>query len=137
MSSSLDSSALPEEGNSHGYISSRTKVRTRKAFERIFKMVPSEALEGIVLYWDRQRALGVSSATVDPADGIQATEANVRLFLMLDILTPSAQTVATMLCERLALRSSSSARANAPVPLAPYVGDGVLQSVLMETGRTT
>lgn len=59
VSSSLES-ATTLEHSSQTYFSSRTKLRARKAFERIYKTVPADVLEGIVVYWDKSRANGVS-----------------------------------------------------------------------------
>jgi hypothetical protein len=57
---SLSETANSESSHSQGYYTSRSKVRARKAFERVYKSSPADVLDNIVVYWDRLRWFKVS-----------------------------------------------------------------------------
>lgn len=59
VTSTLEAEAPIDQSDSQGYFSARTKLRARKAFERIYKTVPGDVLEGIVVYWDKLRGENV------------------------------------------------------------------------------
>lgn len=97
---------------SQGYFSSRVKIRARKALERIYKAAPNDVVESVVWFWDRTRFSAVSFAPFSVILGsqklLQGPESEARVFSMLDILAPSAQTIVSMVCEKLAPKSSGS-----------------------------
>lgn len=81
----------PESSSSKLYFSSRVKLRARKAFERLYKAVPNDVIEAIVDYWHSEVE---SSPSPNPSED--------NMFLLLDHLAPSAQTIVSMLFEKLA-----------------------------------
>lgn len=97
---------------SQGYFSSRVKIRARKALERIYKAAPIDVVESVVWFWDRTRLSSVSLAVlpqiVSSRKLLQGPESEAKVFSMLDILAPSAQTIVSMLCEKLAPKSLGS-----------------------------
>ncbi|KAM0754971.1 hypothetical protein T439DRAFT_284317 [Meredithblackwellia eburnea MCA 4105] len=93
VTSSLEVLAGEDQTSSQGYFLGRAKIRARKALERIYKASPSDVLEDLVAYWEKNRFSASSDSLT-------------RLFSMLDILAPSALTVATMICEKLSSRGS-------------------------------
>ncbi|KAA1127179.1 hypothetical protein PGTUg99_029413 [Puccinia graminis f. sp. tritici] len=80
----------PESSNSKLYFSVRIKLRARKAFERLYKAVPNDVIVAIVDYWHSE----VESKSPNLSED--------NMFLLLDHLAPSAQTIVSMLYERLA-----------------------------------
>ncbi|KAI8459463.1 Dopey, N-terminal-domain-containing protein [Phakopsora pachyrhizi] len=88
---------VSDSTNSKTYFSSRMKLRTKKAFERIYKTVSGEVVEAIVDFWQEEIA---SRPTVAGSED--------NMFLLLDHLAPSAQTIVTMLYERLSSFGHSS-----------------------------
>ncbi|WAQ81113.1 hypothetical protein PtA15_1A451 [Puccinia triticina] len=80
----------PESSNSKLYFSVRIKLRARKAFERLYKAVPNDVIVAIVDYWHSE----VESKSPNMSED--------NMFLLLDHLAPSAQTIVSMLYEKLA-----------------------------------
>ncbi|KAI7962497.1 hypothetical protein MJO28_000591 [Puccinia striiformis f. sp. tritici] len=79
----------PESSSSKLYFSVRIKSRARKAFERLYKAVPNDVIVAIVDHWQSE----VESKSPNLSED--------NLFLLLDHLAPSAQTIVSMLYERL------------------------------------
>lgn len=61
VTSVLEQSSGGEDHDSLGYISSRVKLRARKALERIYKATPVEVIETIIAYWEKVKSSTVSS----------------------------------------------------------------------------
>lgn len=80
----------PESSSSRLYFSARIKLRARKAFERLYKAVPNDVIVALVDYWQSD----IESKSPNLSED--------NLFLLLDHLSPSAQTIVSMLYERLA-----------------------------------
>lgn len=109
-----------ESSSSKAHFASRIKIRARKAFERLYKAVPNEVIESIIDHWSSETAsYSTDSSTED------------HLFVLLDHLAPSAQTIVTMLYERLSAfgHLSQSDRGKA-VASASFLPEGVLFAFL-------
>ncbi|MBW0470508.1 hypothetical protein O181_010223, partial [Austropuccinia psidii MF-1] len=89
----------PESSSSMQYFSARVKLRTRKAFERLYKAVPNEIIEAVIDYWQSEIATNTSDEQSSSEDIV---------FLLLDHLAPSAQTIISMVYERLAVFGHSA-----------------------------
>ncbi|KAH7886231.1 Dopey, N-terminal-domain-containing protein [Phlebopus sp. FC_14] len=90
------SSRRPEE-DSLAMIYSRTRSRCRRALEHLFRAYPTEVLESVISCWERDLAL-------HSHDPIQAENA---AFELVDVLIASAHSAVHMICESIAIRSSS------------------------------
>jgi len=77
--------------SSQGYFASRAKLRARKALERVYKSAPTDTLEDLMAYWQ----------TIKGDSGEED-----RVFGMVDILAPSAQTVVSTITDRLKANAS-------------------------------
>ncbi|GAA5963888.1 hypothetical protein JCM21900_003967 [Sporobolomyces salmonicolor] len=88
VTSVLDASAADDHSSSQGYFAARTKVRARRALERVYKAAPSDVLDDIVVYWNQSGAAKESAV-------------NARIFAVLHILAPAPRTVVSMLCDKL------------------------------------
>ncbi|CEQ42798.1 SPOSA6832_04666 [Sporobolomyces salmonicolor] len=88
VTSVLDASAADDHSSSQGYFAARTKVRARRALERVYKAAPSDVLDDIVVYWNKSGAAKESAV-------------NARIFAILHILAPAPRTVVSMLCDKL------------------------------------
>lgn len=60
VTSSLETAAGDDASTSQGHFASRSKMRARKALERIYKAAPSDVLDDLAVHWDRLHAVGVS-----------------------------------------------------------------------------
>ncbi|KAG0147859.1 hypothetical protein CROQUDRAFT_42250 [Cronartium quercuum f. sp. fusiforme G11] len=109
-----------ESSSSKAYFASRIKIRTRKAFERLYKAVANEILEAIIDYWNSEVASFLS---------VSSTEDH--LFMLLDHLAPSAQTVVNMLYERLsAFGHLAQTDRGKAVASTSFLSEGVLFAFL-------
>ncbi|PLW27497.1 hypothetical protein PCASD_17664 [Puccinia coronata f. sp. avenae] len=108
-----------ESSSSKLYFSVRIKMRARKAFERLYKSVPTDVIVAIVDYWHSDVESKLPNLSED------------NLFLLLDHLAPSAQTIVSMLYERLAsyghLAGSERGRA---IASSCFLSENVLFSFL-------
>ncbi|KAF9067320.1 Dopey, N-terminal-domain-containing protein [Rhodocollybia butyracea] len=89
----------PEDTNSRdeslALIYNRTRTRSRRVLEHIFRVQSAEVFESIVDCWNRD--MFVRSLISDDAP-----------FELIDVLVSSAQNVVHMICESISLRASSS-----------------------------
>jgi hypothetical protein len=80
---------------SQAFILSRINTRSRKSLERLYKALPSEVLEVLVLQWHDTDSAGDSDTAAQLA----------RLSTLIDLLTPSAQKVLAASCDLINIRS--------------------------------
>lgn len=99
VSTRLEIAAGDDTSTSMGHFASRAKMRARKALERIYKSAPSDSIDDIAAHWQR---LQVS----------HEEESEARVFEMIGILAPSAQSVVSMVCEKLGPLSKGATTSN-------------------------
>lgn len=64
VTSSLEIAAGDDSSTSQGHFASRSKLRARKALERIYKSAPSDVLDDLVVFWDKLHSAGVSRSSL-------------------------------------------------------------------------
>ncbi|SCV67868.1 BQ2448_5479 [Microbotryum intermedium] len=99
LSTRLEMAAGDDVSTSMGHFAARAKLRARKALERIYKSAPLDSLDDIAAHWQRLRAS-------------QEGESEARVFEMVGILAPSAQSVVSMVCEKLGPLSKGATNSN-------------------------
>jgi hypothetical protein len=79
-------------------IFNRAHTRCRRVLEHLFRAHPTEVLESIIEYWDRD-ALLRSKSSDRPATGV---------FDLVDVLIANAQSAVHMICDSISVRNSNS-----------------------------
>ncbi|EJU02805.1 hypothetical protein DACRYDRAFT_94483 [Dacryopinax primogenitus] len=100
---------------------SRTKSRSRKVLERLWKAQPTEVFESIIELWHRDTEPTLGRDTI-----------NSITFEMVDSLTSSAQTVVHMVCESALARTPVQADRPKKYAMNPYLSDATLLAFLEE-----
>lgn len=84
-------------------IMSRTRVRARKALEKLFKAQPSEVIASVVQVWASQ------STDINVRQCHSFTDAqDSAIFDCVDVLAPSAQKAVDLVCEHMAGKGRGS-----------------------------
>ncbi|SCZ93044.1 BZ3500_MvSof-1268-A1-R1_Chr6-2g08425 [Microbotryum saponariae] len=96
VSTRLEILAGDDVSTSMGHFAARAKLRARKALERIYKSAPSDSLDDIAAHWQK----------------LKDSESEARVFEMVGILAPSAQSVVSMICEKLGPLSKGATSSN-------------------------
>ncbi len=94
----MELSATDAKSLSLDAMRSKVKLRSRRAFERIYRAHPAETVEALLHCWQ-------SSVRPGRARNDNATNAVIEI---LDIVTPSAQILVTFLCDVLGARIARS-----------------------------
>ncbi|KDE03256.1 hypothetical protein MVLG_06250 [Microbotryum lychnidis-dioicae p1A1 Lamole] len=96
VSTRLEILAGDDVSTSMGHFAARAKLRARKALERIYKSAPSDSLDDIAAHWQK----------------LKDSESEARVFEMVGILAPSAQSVVSMICDKLGPLSKGATSSN-------------------------